>query len=75
MTALQTAVAFAQMQDVSIGVRQNLHFDMTRIADVFLNIYFAVAERQFRFRACRMESLQQTGVIVRDTHTASAAAG
>ena len=44
VAALQRTVALAQMHDIALAVAQNLHFDMARLAEIFLDIDVVIAE-------------------------------
>ena len=74
VTALHAAVALAELEDIAEGIRENLNFDVFRVLDEFFDVDVAVAESLFRFGFRGVESLNEAGVIVGDTHAASAAA-
>ena len=57
VAALNGAVAFAEMNDVALGVAQNLVLNMARILDEFLDVHPAISEGLFRLRARGVEAL------------------
>ncbi len=44
VTALHGAVAVAQMNDIAVGVGQNLHFNMARLVEEFFQVDGVVAK-------------------------------
>ena len=74
MPTLNRAIALAQMHRLPVRIRQNLKLDVPRFLDVFLDVNLAVAERFFRFVPCDMVFLRKRNVIMRDPHSATAAA-
>ncbi|MPM38347.1 hypothetical protein SDC9_84976 [bioreactor metagenome] len=75
VAALNAAIAFPEVDDIAVVVGQDLEFDVARIDDIFFHVKRSVAEGLLRLGPCRMEALNQTRVIVRDAHSAAAAAG
>src|SRR4029078_7463466 len=49
MTALERAVAFAEMHGIALAIDENLDFDVPRLAEILLHIDIAVAEGRQRF--------------------------
>ena len=49
MPALERALAFAEMNQISVLVAQHLDFDMPRILDELLDVDFSVAEGALGF--------------------------
>ena len=74
MVPLHGAVAFADTDDVSLFVGEDLHLDVPRRRDAFFKIDRAVAERGFAFRYGKREGLPQLSVGMYNTDPASAAA-
>ncbi len=60
MAALQRAIAFAEMDDVSQTIAENLNLDMARLPQVFLHIEGVVAEIRHRFAPADVERLQRS---------------
>src|SRR5690242_11734844 len=51
VAALHRAVAFAEINDVSVRVGQDLHFDRARVFEVFLQVDRGITEGCSRFGA------------------------
>src|SRR5262249_52024677 len=74
MTPLDGALAFAEMDHVSVLVRHDLDFDMTGFLDEFFDIAMRYAECICRFGLCGLQCTQQLSPILDDSHTATAPA-
>ena len=75
VTSLQRAIAFAEMDHDAVQVGENLHFDMSRLHQVLLEVEFAVAERRQRLGARPRHRRRQVRRGVHHLHAASATAG
>ena len=75
MSALDGAVAHAEMNTVALGIAEDLTLNVVRVLDEFLDIYPAVAERCFGLAAGGVVALNQRDVIVSRTHPAATTAG
>ena len=56
MPALERAIALPEMDDVAVLVPENLHFDMARLLDVFLEVDTSILECLLRLLARGFES-------------------
>ena len=74
MAALDRAVTFKQMNNMSRFITENLHLDVLRIHDTFFHIHFVAAESHFRFRFRAVIRFLQIFHAVHIPHAASAAA-
>ena len=74
VAALQRAVAFPQMDRMTLAVAEHLEFDVARIAEIFLDIDGVVAECRLRFGPRRAHQRGQFGGVVDHLHAAPAAA-
>src|SRR5579863_8672620 len=74
MAALNRALALAERDHASVFIAENLHFDVARTREIFLDEDSAIAER----RGCFVRSGFQSGLELRGlrdyAHPASAAA-
>ena len=75
VTALQRAVALAEMDGAAVAVAQHLDLDMAWAGEIFFEIERIVAEGGLRLGARGRERLRQLGGILRELHAAPAAAG
>ena len=75
MAALHRAIAFAEVDDLTVGIGQDLKFDVPGLLDVLLDINLAVAEGFFGFVAGDVVFFGEGDVVVRDAHAAATAAG
>src|SRR5262249_36573431 len=75
VTALDRALALAEVDDGAVVVAEDLELDVPRVLDVFLEIDIADADRRFGLTLCRLERLAQLARRADDAHAASAAAG
>ena len=75
MAALDTAVALEQVNDVAVGVGEDLHLDVARVDDGLLEEHPGVAERRRRFAAGRFGGLPQYLRFGDPAHPAATAAG
>ena len=73
VTALQRAVALAQMHDMAMGVGQNLDFDMAWPLEIFLHIDHVIAERGLGFGARLGQGKGKLAGILGDFHAPAAA--
>ena len=74
VAALQRAVALAEVNRPALAVAEDLHLDVTRLAQVLLEVDGRVAERRLRLAARGGERVRQVGGAQGDLHAASAAA-
>jgi hypothetical protein len=75
VTALDRAVAFAQVNDVAVRVREDLDFDVPRVFEVALDVDVRVGEVRLALAACglvRAVGLVRAG---HDLESLAAAAG
>ena len=75
MAALQGAIALVEMDSVAVAVGKNLHLDVARRGDVFLDQHAFVAEGGFRLAHGSGERGLEIGVAVDPAHALAAAAG
>src|SRR3546814_3391021 len=75
VTALQRAVALAEVDRATLAVGQKLHLDVARPAEVLLHVDFVVAEGGLRLRAREAVGVFHLAGVVRHLHAAPAAAG
>jgi len=71
---LQRTVALAQMDGVAAPVTENLHFDMTRLAEVLFDIHFVIAKGSLGFGPRGAKGCFQLARVARQLHAAPAAA-
>ncbi|MCY1297429.1 hypothetical protein D9M70_468680 [compost metagenome] len=74
MTALQGAVAVAQVDGVTLAVGQNLDFDVTRVGEELLQVDHGVAERCTGFGAGQLGRLDQFFFLEDYAHAATTTA-
>ena len=74
MAALDRAVTFKQMNNMSRFITENLHLDVLRIHDTFFHIHLIAAESHFRFRFRAVVRFLQIFHAVHIPHAAPAAA-
>src|ERR1700722_4096855 len=74
MPPLDRAIAFPQVNEIAVGVSQNLHFDVLGSADVALDEHLAATERGAGFALGFFEARHQLFGGLDDAHPASAAA-
>ena len=72
---LQRAFALAEVDDVAVPVAEDLHLDVTRTDDVFLDEDALVAEGRARLRAGPLPAFFHLRRARRDAHALAAAAG
>ena len=75
VAALDRAVALAEVDDVALGIAQDLELDVARVLDEFLDVNPAVAERLLRLAAGGVVALDEGDIAVRGAHALAAAAG
>ena len=74
MTALQRAVALAEVNDAAFAIAEHLDFDVARPFKVFFQIKRIVAERGFRLGARQRHRRAEVALAAHDFHAAPAAA-
>ncbi|MCY1416847.1 hypothetical protein D9M71_323640 [compost metagenome] len=74
VTALQRAVAVAEVNGVALAVGENLNFHVTRIGQELLQVDHGVAERRTRFGTGQLGRLDQLGLFVDHAHAATTTA-
>ena len=72
--SLQAALAVPQVDDVAGAVPDDLHLDVPRAGEEFLDVQFRRAEGLFGFRACADERLFEVAGLDDGAHAASPAA-
>ena len=75
MASLQCALTFAQMDDVAVGIREDLHLDMPWPIDKSLDQQGVVGEGPARRTACARDRLDDLAGLADDDHALAAAAG
>ena len=75
VTALNRALTLSQVHHRAVAVGQDLDFNMARALKVFLHEHPPVAERRLRFPHGLLVTGAALGFILRDPHSAAAAAG
>jgi hypothetical protein len=73
VAALETALALAEVDDVAVGVGEDLDLDVTSALDVALDQQRVVAEAGQRLAAGRGEAVGQGRRVADDPHSTSAA--
>jgi len=66
--SLNRALALSQVDDVPVLIRKNLHLDVPRMHDRFLDIDLVVAKSPGRFALCRLQRRAQFCPLVDQTH-------
>lgn len=74
VTALDGAVAFVEVEDVTVFVGEDLHLDVFGFADEFFQEDGAIAEGASGFGLCFVEEFFEIFGFAHDAHAASAAA-
>ena len=72
VSALERAIALAQVDDVAVRVGEDLHLDVTGIGQVALEIHRGVAEELLPLARRPLEGLLQLVLAERDTESLSA---
>ena len=72
--ALHGAVTVAKVDDVAVGVRQYLHFDVAGAFQIFFEINRSIPERVLGFRLCDLHALQQGRFGMHHLHAAATTA-
>ena len=75
VTALQGAIALAQVNRLAFAVTKDLDFNVTRSLEIFFNVDGIVTEGGFGFGACRRQSEGKLACIACDLHAAAATTG
>jgi hypothetical protein len=73
--ALNRALAFAQRDNASGSVAEELHLDVARALDEALAEHPVVAECRLRLAPRRRQGVLELGLVADDPHAAPAAAG
>src|SRR2546421_2805834 len=71
---LDGALAFSEIDDVAMLIGQDLHFNVSRIEQRFLDVDFAVSERPPGFTLCRVQRRAKFFFRVHQTHAFTTAA-
>jgi hypothetical protein len=74
VAALDRALALAEVDDVAVGVAEQLHLNVARRRQVFLEVYRGIAERGFRFGARDEQRVGQLLAVAGNAHAAPATA-
>ena len=75
MPALDRAVSFSEMRDMTTVVGDDLHFDMTGFEKVSFKVDGIVAERALCLRLGRLKGASEIVGFIDDTHTAASPTG
>src|ERR1700691_2508230 len=75
MTPLQAAIALAKMHNVAVRIGHDLQFNVARMIEILLDVYYIIAERGARLRTCDLECFLQHGSIQRDLNAAPSPTG
>ena len=75
VAALRRAVALEQMHGIAVIVAENLHLDMARLLDIFLDQHAVVAEGALGLALGRRQRLAEMVGVVDLAHALAAAAG
>ena len=74
MSSLYGAVSLIHVNNISVFVSEDLHFDVLRLLDVFLDKDIAVPECLYSFILSAVELRQEVLLLADDPHSSSAAA-
>ena len=74
VTALHRTIALAEVDDVAVGVGEDLDFDVARVVEVLLDVDHGVAKGGLGLTGCGGQRALQLLIRTRDLHPASAAA-
>ena len=74
MTPLHGAIAFVEVQQIAVIVRENLDFEMARTRQIFFQKDAGVAESRFCFALSFFETLVEFRLAAHYAHAAAAAA-
>jgi hypothetical protein len=61
---LQRTVALAQMHRAALAVAEDLHLDMARLAEIFLDVDLVIAEGRLGLGARGAEGVFELGLVV-----------
>ena len=75
VSALDRAIALAEMHDMPTMVGSNLHFDMAGLKKISFKVDGVVAERGFRLCLRGLKCAREVLGFIDDAHTASSSAG
>ena len=75
VSALDRAIALEEMDDIAVAIREDLHLDMPRIDQIFLDQQAIVAEGCLRLAPRPRQGFGQCGLVLNDAHAFAAAAG
>ena len=74
MISLNRAVTFSEMHYISIGICQNLKFDMSRLLHKMFNIHGIIAKCHLAFLLCGLKALRELFFGICHTHAFSTSA-
>src|SRR5688572_9068521 len=74
MTALDGTIAFVQVQNVAVAIPEDLHLDVFRARDVFLEEDRGVTKSAASFVLSFVEQVGEISAAVHNAHPATAAA-
>src|SRR5258708_31069222 len=74
MAPLDGAIPFAEMDDITVRVAENLEFDVPRAGEILLDVYLAIAERRQRLRSRQLERAREVIFVARHPHALAPAA-
>ena len=74
VAALERAVAFEQVDDIAVGIAENLHFDMARRGDPFFEQHLVVREAGLGLALAALQHLLELRRLVDLAHPLAAAA-
>src|SRR5882672_3357637 len=75
MTALNRALALAEVHEVAVVIAEHLELDVAGVLQIFLDIHVADAERGFRLALRGAKQGAEVGRSPDDAHTAAAPSG
>jgi len=75
VAALDRAVAFADVDNFSALIAEDLEFDVVRFFNIFFKIDVGISEGFFCFHACGEEAFDEADVIVSGSHSFAPSAG
>src|SRR5260221_14605942 len=74
MPALQRALSFSQVDEVTVPVANDLYFDVARFLDHLLDIDFTVVKRALSFAGCIADGGLEVAFSLNAPHSLAAAA-
>ena len=75
IASLDGTIAFPEMNDAAVFIRENLKFDVVRIDDKLFDVDLGIAEGLVRLEARGMIALHEAPFVTGDAHPAPSAAG